>query len=722
MHRCTFPAVVISLVILIFGSAVADEGMWPLYMLKQLPFDQLKARGLELTVEQIYNPNGVSISDAVVQCGATASFVSAEGLMITNHHVAYGAIQEQSTPEHNYLRDGYYAATREAELEAPGYSVSVNISNEDVTKRVLGSVNDKMSGLQRYNAIDKAIKQIIADGEKGTNHRCKVVEMFGGKQYVKYTSFELRDVRIVYVPPEAIGNFGGETDNWIWPRHTGDFSFLRAYIGPDGKPADFSKDNVPYHPKNFLPLSVAGVKDGDLTITIGFPGSTERYISSYELENRISFSLPNLIRNSELEIRITEEIGKTDSAIALRTANSLKGIYNYLKKSHGVLDGCKRTDALGRKLEDEKQLVAFIDSKPALKKQFGGVLPGYDSLYQEIKKTQLIDSRLGRLARAVDYYRLASTVYRWAVEREKPDAARERGYQNRDTVQAKRRLKVAQINLVPLVDRALLVHSLKQVLDLPAGQKIDQVEKLFAGKSGNELDNAITQYADDLYARTKVGNLDDRMQMFGMTLKQLQALDDPFIALASALYPDVDKIRQREKSFSGTENRLAPKLVQAYAEWKNGSMYPDANSTMRVSFGEVKGFAPKDAVAYHYHTLLAGVMQKETGEGEFVVPAELKATFASHQFGQYAQPGDDDIPVDFLTTNDITNGNSGSPVLNGKGEIIGLAFDGNYEGVASDYLYDPEMNRTIVVDTRFVLFVLDKVYHLDNLMKELTIH
>lgn len=722
MHRRTFPAFVFTLIIIIAGSAFADEGMWPLYMLKQLPFDQLKARGLELTPEQIFNPNGVSISDAVVQCGATASFVSAEGLMVTNHHVAYGAIQEQSTHERNYLRDGFYAPTHADEIEAPGYSVSVNISNEDVTKRVLGAVNDRMTGLQRYNAIDKAIKRIIAEGEKGTNHRCKVVEMFGGKQYVKYTSFEIRDVRIVYVPPEAIGNFGGETDNWIWPRHTGDFSFLRAYVGPDGKPADYSKDNVPYHPMTFLPLSTAGIKDGDLTITVGFPGTTERYISSYELENRINYSLPNLIKNSVDEISITEEVGKTDSAIALRTADNLKGIYNYLKKSRGVLDGCKRTDALARKQEEEKQLLAFLDSKPALKKQFGGVLPGYDSLYKEIKKTQLIDSRLGRLSRAVDYYRLASTVYRWAVEREKPDAARERGYQNRDTVQAKRRLKVAQINLVPVVDKVLFEHSLKQVLSLPEGQKIDAIVKLFAGQSGAEMEKAISEYANDLFTRTKIGNLDDRMQMFGMTLKQLQALNDPFISLAAALYPDVEKMRERDKSISGTENRLAPKLVQAYAEWKNGSMYPDANGTMRVSFGEVKGFGPKDAVAYHYHTLLSGVMQKETGEGEFIVPNELKATFASHQFGQYAQQGDNDVPVDFLTTNDITNGNSGSPVLNGKGEIIGLAFDGNYEGVASDYLYDPEMNRTIVVDTRYMLFVIDKVYHYDNLMKELTIH
>jgi len=722
MHHRTFPAFFVSLIILFAGSAMADEGMWPLYMLDRLPFDQFKTRGLELTADQIYNPHGTCIADAVVQCGATASFVSPEGLLVTNHHVAFSAVQQQSTPEHNCLRDGFYAPTKANEIEAPGYSVSVTIGSEDVTKRVLGAVNDKMSGLQRFNAIDRTIKKITAESEKGTSNRCKVVAVFGGKQYVKYTSFEIRDVRMVYIPPEAIGNFGGETDNWMWPRHTGDFAFLRAYVGLDGKPADYAKDNIPYRPKNYLPLSAVGVKDGDFTMTVGFPGSTERYISSYELENRIDFSLPNLIKSSEDEIRITEEIGKTDSAIALRTASNLKGIYNYLKKSRGILGGCNRTNVLARKRDEERQLTAFIDGNPTLKKKYGSVLPELVSLYLDIKKTRVLDSRLGRLARAVDYYRLASTAYRWAVERDKPDAERERGFQNRDTVQAKRRLKTAQINLVPVVDRALFRYSLKQVLDLPVGQKIDAIERLFAGKTGDVLTTAIDQYADDLYARTKIGNLDDRMRMFGMTRKQIEALKDPFIALAATLYPESEKMRDRDKAFSGAETRLAPKLVQAYAEWKNGTMYPDANGTMRVSFGEVREFSPRDAVSYHHHTLLEGVLQKETGQGEFVVPEALKAAFASKDFGRYAEPGDNDIPIDYLTTNDITNGSSGSPILNGKGEIVGLAFDGNYEGVASDYTYDSQMNRTIVVDSRYVLYVLDKVYHLDSLMKELTIH
>jgi hypothetical protein len=701
------------------GPATADEGMWPPYSLDQVSFEKLRARGLQLTPEQIYNPAGGGLTEAVVQMGATASFVSPDGLIITNHHVAYGAIQEQSTTEHNFLRDGFYAPTRAAELEAQGSTVNVTIGIEDVTKRVLGAVNERMTGLARFNAIDRITKQIVAEAEKGTGHRCRVAAMFGGRQYIKFTTLEIRDVRIAYVPPEAIGNFGGETDNWMWPRHTGDFAFLRAYVGPDGQPAEYSPQNVPYRPRVYLPISVAGVKEGDLTMTIGFPGRTERYISSSDLANQIEFTLPNSIRNAENDVRIIEEIGKQDPAIALRSASDVKGINNRLKKNRGILEGFQRTHALEQKIREERALAEFLAKNPVLQKQYGTVLPELETLYRERTTTQLRDSRLERLARAGDIYRLASELFRWSVEREKPDLSRERGYQDRDTLSARRRLKTAQVNLVPAVDRALFASALRGLLDLPEGQKVDAVETLFAGKAGAEREKAIDDFVEDLYKRTRVGNLDDRMKMFTMPRPRLEALGDPFVKLAATLYPELEKLRERNNVFEGVQNLLGPKLVQAYAAWKDGSMYPDANGTMRVSFGDVRGFNPRDAVAYHYHTLLGGVLQKESDQPEFIVPAELKDAYRKRDFGVYAQAGDDDVPVDFLTTNDITNGNSGSPVINGRGEIVGLAFDGNYEAVASDYLYDPELNRTIVVDSRYVMYVVDKVYHLDGLVKEL---
>jgi hypothetical protein len=376
-RRCR-PLILAALLVLT-GFAMADEGMWPPYSLDQIPFESLRARGLQLTREQIHNPTGGGLTDAVVQVGATASFVSPSGLLITNHHVAYGAVQEQSTSEHNYLRDGFYAPTPADELEARGYTVNVTTGIEDVTKRVLGAVNDRMTGLKRFNALDTITKQIVAEAENGGLVRCRVVPMFEGKQYVKYTSFEIRDVRVVYMPPEAIGNYGGETDNWMWPRHTGDFAFLRAYVGPDGAPAGFSRDNVSYRPRVYLPISVAGIKDGDLTMTIGFPGRTERCVSSFALANQADITLPNSIQNAEGDVRIIEEIGKQDSAIALRTAADLKGIHNRLKKNRGIMEGFKANRTLEHKVSEERALADFLVQNPALQKQYGSVLPELDA-------------------------------------------------------------------------------------------------------------------------------------------------------------------------------------------------------------------------------------------------------------------------------------------------------------------------------------------------------
>lgn len=721
MNNRAIRFVTIFTIAVIAGAALADEGMWPMYLLDRLAFDQLKTRGLELTAEQIYNPKGGGIADAVVGLGATGSFVSSEGLIVTNHHVAYTAIQEQSTTERNYLRDGFYAPTKTDELQAQGYTANVALGIEDVTKRVLNTVNAKMTALQRYQAIDKITKQIVRETEKTSAVRCKVVSMFGGKEYMKYTSLELRDVRIVYIPPEAIGNYGGETDNWIWPRHTGDFAFFRAYVGPDGKPADFGASNVPYKPKVWLPVSAAGIKEGDFAMTIGFPGSTERYICSYDLANQIAFTYPMGIMTREQEIKIIEDAGAKDSVIALRMASDLKGLYNTLKNSYGTVEGFKNDRILEKKQSEERQLAAFLAKHSELNAKYGRVLPELDSLYVANEKTQLHDYYLGRVGYTSDYIRLASTVYRWAVEREKSDIERERGFQSRDTVNAKRRLKSAQTNLVPEVDKLLTAFAINKLLSLPEDEKVPVIEKLFEGKSGEERDKAVVAYVDNLYANTKIGTLDDRMKMFGMSKKSIEALNDPAVQLAALLYPEMEKIRNRGKEFDGAYSRLAPLLVQALAEWKNGSMYPDANGTMRLSYGEVKGYSPRDAISYNYATTLSGVMQKETGKGEFIVPTELKKTFETKDFGKYALPSGD-VPLDFTTTNDITGGNSGSPVLNGKGELIGLAFDGNYEAVASDFLFNKDLARTIAVDIRYVLFIIDRVYHLDNLVKELTIH
>ncbi|TFH65385.1 MAG: S46 family peptidase, partial [Candidatus Zixiibacteriota bacterium] len=525
--------VLAALVFILAAGAAADEGMWPLYSLDKLPFDSLRAQGLMLKPEEIYNPKGGGIADAVVQVGATGSFVSPDGLILTNHHVAFGAIQQQSTVEQNYLRDGFYAAARDQEPQAIGYKVSVTLGMEDISARVLGVVTDKMKDIERYKAIDQEIKKIIRECESGRDVKCRVATMFPGKQYVKYTFLEIRDVRIVYVPPDAIGNYGGDIDNWMWPRHTGDFSFLRAYVSPSGKPADYAKENVPFNSKVFLPISAAGIKEHDFAMTIGFPGSTDRYISSFELEDAISFSYPSSIRNAEDQIKIMTEAGAKDSAIALRLASDMASLNNRLKKSYGVVEGLARSHVLDRKQTDERGLIAFLAANPALNKKYGKVLPELDSLYRADKKNQVRDYALGQLVWGSDYLRMANTIYRWSVERAKPDLERERGYMNRDTLTAKERLTNAQINLVPSVDKEIFKYLLRKALTVPASQKIAEIEKLFPAPGGNERNKEVDAFVEDAFAKTSVGSIEERLRMFAMSKSELEQLHDPIIDLAA---------------------------------------------------------------------------------------------------------------------------------------------------------------------------------------------
>ncbi len=705
----------------LFSNSLADEGMWLLDQIDKLPVDSLKTKGLKLNPEEIYNPKGGSLSDAIVQLGASASFVSPEGLVITNHHVAFGAIQRASTPEHNYLRDGFYAKTKEEEIPAIGYNAYVLKSFEIVTPKVLGAVNDKMSDLERYKAIEKASKKIIKECEKGEDTRCRLAGMYGGKEYYLYTYFKIRDIRLAFAPPRSIGDYGGEIDNWMWPRYAGDFSILRAYVSKDGKSAEYSIDNVPYTSKTFLKISSTGVKEGDFVMLIGFPGTTRRYESSFSVDDIVNYDYPKDIRTRKEIIAILEKASAEDSSVALRLSSKIKSLYNYLKKNQGMLDGFKKSGLLQQKIDNEKLLTKFLNEKSDLKAKYGQVLSELENLYKENKKYQDKDFLIGWMSYQCEFLDFASTIYKWSLEKEKKDSEREMGYQNRDTADTKEGLKDAQVNLVPSADKQLLIYFLKKAAQLPPGQKIQAVEKIFQGKEGQDKNKILEQFVSFLYGSTKLGSVEDRLKMYDMTNKELLKLNDPFINFAQDLEKDREEMRIRNKTLSGALNRLRPKLIQAYLEWKKGASYPDANGTIRFNYGEVKGYIPRDAVIYKYITTLTGMMEKNTGEEPFDAPKELQEVYQKKDFGSYLNKSLGDVPVDFLSTNDITNGNSGSAVMNGKGELVGLAFDGNYEAMTSDYEFDPKITRAIVVDIRYVLFLLDKVYHTDGLLKEMTI-
>lgn len=706
--------------ILLAGVASGEEGMWPLYDVDKLSFDDFRAAGLELEPEDIYNPAGGGLCRAVVRVGASGSFVSKDGLIVTNHHVAFGAVQKQSTAEIDLIRDGFYAASREEELPAIGYNVWVTLSAEDVTGRVLADISDDMDDFLRYQTMDKAIKEIIAEAEKEGDIKCRVAHMFGGKQFILYRQFKIRDVRIVYVPPASIGEYGGDIDNWMWPRHTGDFSFLRAYVAPDGGSAEYSEENVPYHPEVFLPISTSGLKDGDFAMIIGFPGGTSRYASSYQIDELVSHSYPTWIKTCEDILKIIEELSADDPEIEVRLASRSKGLNNSLKNSLGMLEGFQGWNLLEKKLEAEAGLSAFVAGSPDLNRRYSGVLSGLDSLYQEKQLTRDKDRVLGMLGWP-DHVDAAFTIYRWALERTKDDMERERGYQDRDSISTREWLEDVQINLVPEYDRALLRYFLQQALALPEGHRITSIDETIAAAEGSDSESRLEAWLEYAFANTKMGELEDRMKMFNMSVEELEALNDPFIEFAKATYAEREDYRNRSKKLKGASNRLEPKLISAYAEWKQDELYPDANGTMRINFGVTKGYSPREGVDYDCFTTVAGVLKKETGEDPFIVPDELKQARTTGSTSAYVHDPIKDVPVNFLTTNDATGGNSGSPVIDGKGGLVGLLFDCNYEGIAADYLFNSEVTRSISVDIRYVLYVIDEVYHLDALLDELTL-
>jgi len=696
----------------------ADEGMWILDSIERLPIDSLKAKGLELEPEEIYNPEGGGLADAVVRMGGTGSFVSPKGLFLTNHHVVFSAVQKQSTPENNYLRDGFCAKTKEEELPAIGYSAYVTKSFEDVTNRVLRVVNDKMNDLERYKAIEKITKTIIAQAEKNRDVKCSVVSMYGGMKYYLFTYFKIKDIRLVFVPPRSIGDYGGDIDNWMWPRHAGDFAFVRAYVEPDGKSAEYSEENVPYNSKAYLKISSKGVREGDLVMLLGFPGRTQRYESSSSTEDRVNFDYPLSIGNSQDLISILEKSSVGDSALAMKLSSRIKGIANYLKKYQGMLEGFKKTNLLERKIETERSLKEFLDVNPKLDAKYGLVLQELDSLYQNYRSFKEKDFLVRWMRYSSRFLDFAATIYKWSLEKEKKDLEREPGYQDRDIEDTKRWLEDAQVNLVPSADKRVLVYYFKRALQLPEAHRISAVEKIFEGKENQDKEKTIEDFASYLYQNTKLGSVEQRLLMYDLTKEKL---DDPFIDFAKELEKDREELRIRNKRFKGALKRLEPKLISAYFEWRKTDLYPDANYTIRFNYGEVKGYAPEDAVSYNYMTTLRGVLEKDTGEEPFDAPDELEGVYNKKDFGSYFDKNTADVPVNFLSTNDITNGNSGSPVMNGKGELVGIAFDGNYESMTSDYQFDPELTRAINVDVRYVLFLLDRVYNAKALLEELSI-
>ena len=706
---------------LLLSTAVAhgDEGMW---MPSQIPSlaKELAAARLELDPVRLADLTGDPMGAVVSLGGCTASFVSPLGLILTNHHCVYGSIQYNSTPERDLVRDGFLADRPAAELPAaPGSYVYVTTAIRDVTTDVLAGLDDTTADSERARLVERRERELVAACEQPGGVRCRVASFFEGTSFQLVVQQEIRDVRLVYAPSEGIGNFGGEIDNWMWPRHVGDFGFLRAYVAPDGTAADFSPRNVPYRPAHWLRVASRGVQPGEMVWIPGYPGRTFRYSTLDESEQARSFAMPEFLLTAKSMITLLAQENRRGREVALANYGRIRGFANTMKKYEGQLLGMRDGGIRAQRSGREKQVERLLALDPRLAAEIGDPIAEIRVLDRAKWQTARRDLVLDLLERQASVMLAqAVTLWRAAEERPKPDLDREEGYRDRDRSRFLQGIARAQRSIEPRSDRAGLRYALARGLELPPDQRLAPLDaRLAATGLGADVDR-MEALLDALYAGTRIAELGEREVMATESTAELAARGDSMLDLARELAPVAATRRERDRAFAGAMLRVRPRYMQALARIAGGRLYPDANSTLRFTYGRVDGYAPRDAVTYAPRTSLGGVVAKATGEDPFEAPATLLAA-ARTVPGAYADRALDDVPVNFLSTCDITGGNSGSPTLNGRGELVGLAFDGNWEGVVSDFHFDPEVVRTIHVDAVYMRWVMDEVDRAHDLLREM---
>lgn len=698
----------------------ANEGMFTPDQLQEIR-GQLEEAGLEIDPAALADLTGFPMGAVVSLGGCSASFVSPEGLVVTNHHCARGSVQYNSTAENNYLENGFLAAAKADELPAaPGSRIYVTTQVTDVTDRVRAGT-DSLEALERYELVEQRQKDIIAACEETAGYRCQVASFYGGAQYKLIKRLEVRDVRIVYAPADSIGKYGGDIDNWQWPRHTGDFAFYRAYVAPDGSAADFDEANVPYQPEHHLKVSASGLDDGDFVMAAGYPGSTSRYTLLAEVENTFNWSYPTFETLLNEWIATIEDVAPEGSDARVKYESRLAGLNNFSKNLRGQIEGARRVGLVERRREREAALAAWIAEDPA-RAGFSEAIDELAALSEESARAARTNFWYSNVTRP-SLFSTARRLHRLSIERTKPDAEREPGYQERDMTFFRQGLQALDRRYDPAVDKAEWVLFLRGYIEQPMGERVatfDQALGLTAETQAADL----AEIVDRFYADTTLGDSETRLSLMDATTEQLEASDDPFIQLAVAMYDYGFQLETQDKIRSGRSLALRPAYMEAITQWQTeqGSLtYPDANSTLRVTFGSVLGGSPRDGMAYLPFTTLEGITDKDTGEDPFNSPAELLERIKAKDYGPYALESIGSVPVNFLSDLDSTGGNSGSATLNARGELVGLLFDGTFESVNSDWDFDPRTTRTIHVDTRYMLWVMDKVDGADALIEEMDI-
>jgi hypothetical protein len=715
----------LTLIVLIQGfsinAAPPDEGMWLPMLVGRLNMADLQKRGFKLSAEEIYSVNKSSMKDAVVQIGGfcTGELISSQGLMLTNHHCAFSSIQYHSSVEHDYLTDGFWAKNHEAELACPEITASILVRMEDVTERIAKALSG-LSDAEKAAKYLQVSKEIADEATKDSHYTARVRDMFAGNQHFLFVYEVFSDIRLVGAPPSSIGKFGGDTDNWMWPRHTGDFSMFRIYADKSGKPAAYSKENVPYTPKYFFPISLKGVQVNDFAMVYGFPGSTDRYQTASQLNLAVDEINPALIKGLGKRLEIMKKDMDASDEVRIKMADTYASLANSWKYYIGQNEGLKKLNVIKEKAMFESKFSTWAKTDATRTANYGNVISEIDSKTAKMKdmikpfyytQLTLLSPNILQLART--YGRLMRNL------RDNPDK-KEAIEANKKAIEAN--FETAYREYVPETDKKIFYEMLslyhKEVPQEKQWPYIQEILKKYKAKTAEE---SFKKYVEDVFKKSQVVSLEKAKALYAKAdLKTLQA--DPAITywdkvasyFTTAIAPEFSKL-------NGELDELSKAYLKGMMEMEpSKKFYPDANSTLRVSYGTVRDYSPKDAVSFKHFTTMKGIIEKmDNTNEEFTVPDRLAELYKKKDFGQYGVDGD--VPVGFITDNDITGGNSGSPVINGNGELIGVAFDGNWEAMTGDLVYDPMLKRTICVDIRYVLFVVDKYANSEHLVKEMKV-
>lgn len=692
----------------------SDEGMWLPFLMNEMNYRLMHELGLKLSAEQMYDINNACLKDAIVMLdygSCTGEIISEEGLLLTNHHCGYGEIQAHSTVEHDYLTNGFVAWERIEELTNPGKTASFLVRIEDVTGEVLKNVTDDMTETERAENINNIIDSLVEEAIKESYYNASLESMFEGNEYFLFVYTTYRDVRLVFAPPSSIGKYGGDTDNWMWPRHTGDFSMFRVYTGPNGEPADFSDDNIPLKPKHYLPISLEGVEDGDFAMIWGYPGSTDRYLSSYGVKLALEKFNPDMISVMGKILGAMKADMDASDEIRIKYANKYAGLANYWKYLQGQSKGLKRLKVYDDKKKIENEFVKWMNQNDETKAKYGNVINDFEKSYMAYTENAYKNANL--------YYRLtmmAAEIFKLSSMAMMLSQKLEAG---EDATTEIERLKAylgshfKDYNMP--TDRKKMAIILEEYYKNIPKQFHPDIYKLIHGKFKSDY----VKYANYVYEKSVFSTL-EKMEAFLVKPSAKVLAKDPVLSTFSSFGVAFQKMNVEKEKVDMKLNKARRLFIAGLREMNpEKNYYPNANSTMRVTYGIVDDYFPADAVHYDMMTYLKGVMEKEDPSNEeFVVHEKLKEIYKNTDYGQYGMG--DKMPVCFLTSNDITGGNSGSPVINANGELIGAAFDGNWEAMSGDIAFEPELQRTIVVDIRYVLFIVDKFSGAKHIIDELT--